>query len=70
MKKSLFLLFAATFILCSCAHQSLDEIRAENRLPSMPDFLPLRSGRRQLTCKSRVCKVLLLLLLITITLQV
>jgi hypothetical protein len=29
MKKSLFLLFAATFILCSCAHQSLDEIRAE-----------------------------------------
>ena len=29
MKKSLFLLFAATFIVCSCGHQSLDEIRAE-----------------------------------------
>ena len=69
MKKSLFLLFAATFILCSCAHQSLDEIRAEQTALNAR-LSALRSGRRQLTCKSRVCKVLLLLLLITITLQV
>ena len=69
MKKSLFLLFAATFILCSCAQQSLDEIRAEQTALNAR-LSALRSGKRQLTYKSRVCKVLLLLLLITITLQV
>ena len=69
MKKSLFLLFAATFILCSCAQQSLDEIRAEQTALNAR-LSALEEWQKTANVQSRVCKVLLLLLLITITLQV
>ena len=54
MKKMLFLLLAATFALCNCTKQDLDEIRAkqaelDTRLSALEEW--------QRTDKLRVCKI-------------